>query len=413
MKTNMDDSRISDVSELLAFIKGLGKVEVRLIDDISEKYTLIEKTVKRFKYKRLAKHDKKIVLIYLRHLTGYHKVQLLRLIKQVLGGEHLERTVYVRHNSCCVYTPKDIKLLEYTDAVHHRLNALATKKILERQSKLFGEHEYDHISLVSSSHINNLRKSNGYKTLWVNGTKARVAAIGKTQEPEPNGRPGSIRVDSVNQREIYYIHMVDEVTQWDVLIAVPMLSERYLEPALKLLLSLFPFVIFNFHSDRGSEYINKVVAHLLNKLLIEQTKSRSRHSNDNALIESKNGSVIRKNFGYDHISQSQVDEINLFLVEDFIPYLNYHRPCLFLTETKKNKRGHEMRVYGEANTPYEKLKEIDKTLKVSCLKPNHTFAQLDQIAYKYSDNEWAEMMRKKEPKAFDEIRGIIEQKKGE
>lgn len=409
----MDDSRISDVSELLAFIKGLGKVEVELIDDISEKYTLIERTVKKFKYKRLAKHDKKTILIYLRHLTGYHKVQLLRLIKRVLSGEHLERMVYVRHNSRCVYTPKDIKLLEYTDAVHHRLNSLATKKILERQSKLFGEHEYDHIAGVSSSHINNLRKSNGYKTLWVNGTKARVAKIGKTKEPEPNGRPGSIRVDSVNQREIYYIHMVDEVTQWDVLIAVPMLSERYLEPALKLLLSLFPFVVFNFHSDRGSEYINKIVAHLLNKLLIEQTKSRSRHSNDNALIESKNGSVIRKNFGYGHVSQNQVDEINLFLVEDFIPYLNYHRPCLFLTDTKKNKRGHEVRIYGEANTPYEKLKEVDQTLTTSCLKPNHTFAELDQIAYKYSDNEWAKMMRKKEPKAFDEIRGIIEQKKGE
>lgn len=409
----MDDSRISDVSELLGFMKGLGKVELKLVDDISEKYTLIERTVKKFKYSKLAKHDKKTVLIYLRHLTGYHKVQLLRLIKRVLAGEHLERTCYVRHNSKCKYTPSDIKLLEYTDAVHHRLNSLATKKILERQSTLFGEHEYDHICQVSASHINNLRKSNGYKTLWVNGTKARVAAIGKTKEPEPNGRPGSIRVDSVNQREIYYIHIVDEITQWDVLLAVPMLSERYLEPALKLLLAMFPFVVFNFHSDRGSEYVNKVVAHLLNQLLIEQTKSRSRHSNDNALIESKNGSIIRKNFGFDHVSQSQVDNINLFLVEYFIPYLNYHRPCLYLTETKKNKRGHEMRIYGEANTPYEKLKEINKTLKVSCLKPNHSFAQIDEIAYKYSDNEWAKIMRKHEPKAFDEIRSIIEQKKGE
>ena len=410
----MDDSRISDVSELLAFIKGLGCVEVQLVDDIGEKYALIEKTVKKFKYSRLAKHDKKTVLIYLRHLTGYHKAQLLRLVKRVLLGEHLERTCYVRHNSKCKYTPSDIKLLEYTDAVHHRLNSLATKKILERQSVLFKDHEYDHICQVSASHINNLRKSNGYRSLWINGTKVRVSAIGKTQEPAPNGRPGSIRVDSVNQREIYYIHMVDEVTQWDVLIAVPMLSERYLEPALKLLLSLFPFVVFNFHSDRGSEYINRVVANLLNKLLIEQTKSRSRHSNDNALIESKNGSIIRKNFGYDHVNQSQVDEINLFLVEYFIPYLNYHRPCLYLTDTKRNKRGHEVRVYGEANTPYEKLKEIDKTLPTSCLKPNYSFPQLDdQIAYQYSDNDWAKIMRKNEPKAFDEIRGIIEQTKGE
>ena len=40
---------------------------------------------------------------------------------------------------------------------------------------------------------------------------------------------------------------------------------------------------------------------LLNKLLIEQTKSRPRHSNDNGLVESKNGAVIRKHMGYTHI----------------------------------------------------------------------------------------------------------------
>lgn len=409
----MDDSRISDVSELLAFMEGLGKVQIELVDDISEKYTLIEKTVKKFKYSKLAKHDKKTVLIYLRHLTGYHKVQLLRLIKRVLAGEHLERTCYVRQNSHHVYTPEDIKLLEYTDAVHHRLNSLATKKILERQANLFGEHKYDHISQVSSSHINNLRKSNGYKVLWVNGTKARIIAIGKTKEPEPNGRPGSIRVDTVHQRGIYYIHAVDEVIQWDVLIAVPMISERYLEPALELIIAMFPFKIFNFHSDRGVEFINQIVARLLNKLIIEQTKSRSRHSNDNALIESKNGSIIRKNFGYEHINKSQVDDINQFLINYFIPYLNYHRPCLFLIKTKKNKRGHETRIYGDANTPYEKLKEVDITLKISCLEQKNTFAQLDQIAYRYSDNEWAKIMRKQEHKAFEEILDIIEQKKGE
>jgi len=42
----------------------------------------------------------------------------------------------------------------------------------------------------------------------------------------------------------------------------------------------------NFHSDNGSEYINYVVADLLNKANVSQTKSRARKSNDNALVES-------------------------------------------------------------------------------------------------------------------------------
>ncbi len=50
-------------------------------------------------------------------------------------------------------------------------------------------------------------------------------------------------------------------------------------------------------SDNGSEYINHTVADLLNKLLVEQTKSRPRHSNDNGLVECKNGAVVRKHMG--------------------------------------------------------------------------------------------------------------------
>ena len=51
-----------------------------------------------------------------------------------------------------------------------------------------------------------------------------------------------------------------------------------------------------------STYINHRVAQLLNKLLIELTKSRARQSNDNAPVESKNGAIVRKHLGYAHIT---------------------------------------------------------------------------------------------------------------
>lgn len=81
------------------------------------------------------------------------------------------------------------------------------------------------------------------------------------------------------------------------------ISEQYLIPVLETLLQAFPFKIKGFHSDNGSEYINQRVAQLLKKLHIGFTKSRSRHSNDNALVESKNGAVIKKILGYIHIPQ--------------------------------------------------------------------------------------------------------------
>ena len=82
------------------------------------------------------------------------------------------------------------------------------------------------------------------------------------------------------------------------------ISKYYLEPVLESMLEGFPFVIRGFHSGNGSEFINKTVAKLLNKLLIRFTKCRPRHINDNGLVESKNGSVVRKQLGCVYIPQA-------------------------------------------------------------------------------------------------------------
>ena len=97
--------------------------------------------------------------------------------------------------------------------------------------------------------------------------------------------------DQDGVKGLYHINAVDCVTQYEAVATCERISEAYLIPVLgKELLASFPFVILGFHVDNGSEYINRHVAELLNKLLIEEfTKSRSRHSNDNALVESKNG----------------------------------------------------------------------------------------------------------------------------
>jgi len=167
------------------------------------------------------------------------------------------------------------------------------------------------------------------------------------------------------------------------------ISEAFLIPVLEALLQSFPFVILGFHSDNGSEYINHQVAKLLNKLLIEeQTKSRSRHSNDNAQAESKNGAIVRKHLGYSHIPQRFAALVNAFCREHLNPYVNFHRPCLFaqiLTDAKGRQR--KRYPYRLMMTPYEKLKSLP--LAEQYLKASITFEQLDAQASAISDNEAA------------------------
>src|SRR5205814_1420502 len=156
----------------------------------------------------------------------------------------------------------------------------------------------------------NLRKSRAYRDRKICYQKTRPVRvrIGERRRPDPQGRPGYLRIDTVHQGDqdgikgVYHINAVDEVTQWQVVGATAQISEAFLLPVLEAMLKQFPFRIRGFHSDNDSEFINYTVAKLLNKLLIEQTKSRPRHSNDNGLAEAKNGAVVRKHMGYTHIA---------------------------------------------------------------------------------------------------------------
>ena len=136
------------------------------------------------------------------------------------------------------------------------------------------------LATISVAHLNNLRGSQHYRERRLNCIKTRPTKVGERRKPEPQGQPGDLRVDTVHQGDqpgskgVYHINAVDEVAQWQVVASVPRISEAYLAPVLEAMIRQFPFRILGFHSDNGSEFINETVSNLLNKLLIEQTKSR-------------------------------------------------------------------------------------------------------------------------------------------
>jgi len=184
---------------------------------------------------------------------------------------------------------------------------------------------------------------------------------------------------------------VDAVTQWQVVGCVSKISEHFLIPVLEAMLHQFPFRVRGLHADNGSEYINHTVANLLEKLLIEFTKSRANRSSDNALVEGKNGAVIRKLIGHGHIAGEHAELVQKFYTAHLNPYLNYHRPCGFATVSldARGKRKRQYRLEDYA-TPYEKLKSLPAPAQY--LKENINFAQLDKLARAMSDTEAAKKM---------------------
>src|SRR5207247_9447386 len=158
-----------------------------------------------------------------------------------------------------------------------------------------------------------------------------------------------------------------------------------------------PFRILGFHYDNGSEFINHTVARLLNKLLIEQTKSRPRHSNDNGLAETKNGAVVRKHMGYSHIAAPEAEGIEAFYEQYFNPYLNFHRPC-GVPELTTNAKGKVKRVYRWYATPWEILRQLPDL--AGHLQPGIMESDLERMAKAHSDTEAARQMQEAKRKLF-------------
>jgi hypothetical protein len=152
----------------------------------------------------------------------------------------------------------------------------------------------------------------------------------------------------------------------------------------------------------GSEYINYRVAQLLQKLFIELTKSRARHSNDNALAECKNGAIIRKWLGYQHIPQRFAPALNQFYQDYLNPYINYHRPCFFPV-IDVDKRGKEKKryPYEAMMTPYDKFCSLPNAEQY--LRPGVTFVMLNVKALQCTDFEAAEQLQQARQKLFSTI----------
>jgi hypothetical protein len=389
------------------FLAGVAPVDFRSVKR-EEKYAWIEQTLVRLQYHHRRRKEKAVIREFVVKMTGYSDIQAKRLIGQYLGHKTVRLSTKRKHKFKTIYTADDVALLAKVDDAHLRLAGPATKRILEREFSVFGKTEFERLANISVSHLYNLRGRRQYLSASTTFTKTQATkvSIGIRKKPETNGEPGHVRVDSVHQGDkdkekgVYHVNLVDEVTQWEIVVCVEAISEHFLLPALEVAMAQFPFRIVGFHSDNGSEYINRRVAELLEKLLIEQTKSRSRRTNDNALVETKNGSVIRKHMGYAHIPKGNARDIEEFYRAWFNEYLAYHRPCGFATTTT-NQKGKEQKAYDTYLTPYAKLRSLPDAEQY--LKPKVTFEALEKIATKMSDTDYAILMQKEKAELFKKI----------
>ena len=400
MQIRMQDPGNWNTDQIKQFLEGGQEVSFQGQNQ-AERYEWIQKTLVAQQYAGRSRGEKGWVRALLGKMSGLSVPQITRLIRQYRQHGTIQRKSVRRRRFPTKYTPSDVALLAEVDRVHQRLSGPATRRILQREFQTFGRKKFQRLASLSVSHLYNLRASAAYRRQAAHylPTQPVRIAIGERRKPDPGGQPGFLRVDTVHQGDwegekgVYHINSVDAVTQWENVGCTAKISEAYLLPVLEAVLHQFPFCILGFHADNGSEYINHWVAEMLNKLLAEFTKSRSYKSQDNALVEGKNGAVIRKHIGWGHIRAEHAETVQKFYTAHFNPYLNYHRPCGFAT-VRTAANGKRKRIYkpNDYATPYEKLKSLPQSQQY--LKNGVTFAQLDRLAQALSDTECAEKMHR-------------------
>jgi transposase InsO family protein len=405
----MDDSQASGMDQIRALVAAHSAI--RFAGERREEiYDWVGQTLVRHEYAGLRRHEKGLVRVYLGQMTGLSRAQVTRLITAYQQTGRVIAASYERTRFPRIYTAHDVTLLAYVDQAHGNLSGPATQRILEREYSVYDQAAYQRLAGISVAQLYRLRNTEAYRkcNTTYQPTRPTLIPIGERRKPQPQGSPGYLRIDTVHQGDqdgrkgLYHINAVDEVTQWEIVAATPQISELWLLPVLEDILRQFPFVIRGFHSDNGSEFINYTVARLLDKLLIEQTRSRPHRSGDNGLVESKNGAIIRKHIGYGHIGAQHAEAMDQFHREHLNPYLNFHRPCAVPTIlTAAN--GKRRRIYQRWATPWELFRELP--LCESLLRPGVTLAGLDRLAQQQSDTEAALEMQRAKRKLLGNCKG--------
>lgn len=414
MVIDMNEAQVRTLEQVRQVVAGTQVLEFRAAQDDTGRYAWIEQVLGRFGYRQLRRADKGLLLAYLQRLSGYSRAQVTRLVSRWVDGEALTKN-YRRpqHAFAQRYTRADAVLLAEVDRAMGTLSGAATACVLRRQRDVFKDARFERLGDLSVAHLYNLRASEPYRAQRVVQTKTsptRRVDIGVRRAPSPDGRAGFIRIDSVHQGDrdgvkgLYHINAVDCVTQWQVVASVQTISEAHLLPVIEQMLMQFPFRIRGFHADNGSEYVNHHVAQMLNKLKAEFTRSRPRRSNDNGLAETKNGAVVRKEFGYAHIPQHHAVRFNTYCAEYLNPFLNFHRPCLFATELPDPKKpGRIKRIYRpkDAMTPLDKLASLSKAQQG--LRKAVTIRELRALAMALTDVQAAQELNEARQELFARV----------
>ena len=333
------------------------------------------------KYRKVSKKQKGLILTEVVGLTGYHRKHARRLLVNPPSRKKFKR---YRPSTYLPILPKLKKLWVVSNFACGKILIPAIPEFLESLLRFkeikVSRLERKMLLKISAATVDRLLKPDR-KRLEIKGRSGtKPGTLLKHQipvrifTPWDEQTPGFLEIDlvahcgeSLVDTYINTLDAVDISTTWTEKQALMGKSERLTVEAFEKMEKRFPFRTLGIDSDNGSEFINWHFLRLAKRKQITFTRSRAYRKNDQAHVEQKNFSTVRKIIGYKRLETEKQLAILNRIYQLLSDYLNFFLPTLKLVR-KEHIGSKVKRIYDKARTPYQRVLEhpnIDEDNKLN------------------------------------------------
>lgn len=346
------------------------------------------------RYLKASKAEKQKILDEFTAATGYHRKHAIRILKNQVQVQNQLKWKTKTYKT--IYAGEVVKALEQIWEIYGRICSKRLQpflpealKVLERCQEIeLTKDTKDLLLKISSASMDRclrpvrLQAPHGVSTTKPGSLLKNLIPV-RTFTEWDEERPGFMEIDLVahcgNTTEGQYLNTLtctDLSTGWTDVTALLHRSQEAVFEAIQRMRQRLPFPLLGIDSDNGSEFINELLYRYCLEEKITFTRSRPYKKNDQAHVEQKNWSVVRRVVGYDRWETPQELALLENIYEALRPYINFFQPSFKLI-AKERIGNLTIRRYDPAKTPYLRVfqrKDISLEAKA---RLTHLYVQLN------------------------------------